>query len=168
MTAYLFVNCALPLGSPTSFPCVDCGLLTGNFCDGSPRTVGYNGCLSSNRVPKDFSSEVYGGMCTPLCSYCETCFDYCRFCREVAGCTPPNRNHHWSGIPLAESRDFTEAKSKNSMTQAMADEVDQKRQDEFDEQMQQHHGKSVQARYGDATLCKLWKPESTKSSSSGV
>ena len=35
--------CASP-GGPTSFPCVDCGLLTGNFCDG----VVYNECVASD------------------------------------------------------------------------------------------------------------------------
>jgi hypothetical protein len=98
MTARLNVSCSFPPEAPTSFPCVDCGLLTGNFCDGSPHSVGYNGCFSVKRVPKDYPSEMYGGMYTPLCTYCETRFGYCRFCRGVASCTPPNRNHHWSGV----------------------------------------------------------------------
>ena len=93
---------ALP-GAPTTFPCVDCGLMTGNFCDGDP----YDQCLASNRVPRDFPIvEGYQGLHTPLCSYCETCFLFCRFCRGVAGCTPPARRTHWSGVPRADSRGF--------------------------------------------------------------
>ena len=140
MTARLHVSCALPPEAPTSFPCVDCGLLTGNFCDGSPHSVGYNGCFSVNRLPKDYPSEMYGGMYTPLCTYCETRFGYCRFCRGVASCTPPNRNHHWSGVPGTKSRDFTEDKAhlailkefiiRNHIAATMAAEINQQRQDE--------------------------------------
>ena len=95
---HLHTNAALPFGSPTSFPCVDCGLLTvtGEYCDGSPHTVGFNGCLATNRIATDYPAEQYDGMYTPLCTYCETRHDHCRFCRRVSSCTPPTRKHHWS------------------------------------------------------------------------
>ena len=110
MFSTLSVLNTLPVGEPSSFPCVDCGLLTGNFCDGGD-AVGYDRCFSSERVPKDYPPEVYGNRRTPLCSYCEARFGTCRFCRGVPSCTPLEMSRHWSGIPLAESRSFTEAKA---------------------------------------------------------
>ena len=95
-----------PKDGPASFPCVDCGLLTGNFCDGSWR-VGFDRCFARNRVPKDYASASgFGNQRTPLCSYCETLSNYCRFCRAIPSCTPFTRLEHWSGIPLSESRSF--------------------------------------------------------------
>ena len=56
-----------PTDGPTSFPCVDCGLLTGNFCDGSWR-VGFDRCFARNRVPKDYANASgFGNQRTPLC-----------------------------------------------------------------------------------------------------
>ena len=123
---------AVPAGTPTTFPCVDCGLMTGNFCDGSPSSVGYDRCFTADRVPKDFPPEVYGQMRTPLCSYCETCFGYCRFCCGVSGCTPPNRTCHWSGVPQALSRDFTEERAQLEIQRELADLVDKRRQEARD------------------------------------
>ena len=58
-------------------PCVDCGLITGRFCD-------Y--CLASDRMP----GEVWAaGQMTPLCSYCDNKHDACHFCRGQTWCTPP-------------------------------------------------------------------------------
>ena len=98
-------------GVPTSSPCVDCGLMTGNFCDGAP-SVGYDKCFASDRVPEDYPFAVYGGFRTPLCTFCETCSRYCRFCRGVTGCTPPNRSSHWSGVPSSESRSYTAERAR--------------------------------------------------------
>ena len=39
----------------TSFPCVDCGLLTGDFCDGSG-SVGDDRCFAGDRVPEDYAN----------------------------------------------------------------------------------------------------------------
>ena len=36
---------------PASFPCVDCGLLTGNFCDGSWR-VGFDGVVRATECQR--------------------------------------------------------------------------------------------------------------------
>ena len=99
-------------GTPTSFPCVDCGLRTGNFCDGGI-SVAYDQCHATDRVPHDYANT--GGLGiqrTPLCSYCETRFEFCRFCRGVASCTPPSRKSHWSRVPLHLSRDFDERQAK--------------------------------------------------------
>ena len=89
-------------GQPSSFPCVDCGLMTGNFCDGF--LFAYDQCFAAERVPHDFAK--YAGMLTPLCSYCETLQSFCRFCRGVVSCTPPKRLQHFSRCTLNLSRDF--------------------------------------------------------------
>ena len=102
--------CAPP-GVDTTFPCVDCGLMTGNFCDGSGMSVGFDRCFAANRVPRDYPPEVYKQMRTPLCPYCETCFEHCRFCRGVKSCTPAVRTTHWSGVPQDEARTFTPEKA---------------------------------------------------------
>ena len=93
---------AAPPGSPYSFPCVDCGLLTGNFCDGGVTTA-YDTCFACDRVPLDYPKSTQR---TPLCPYCETLSGVCRFCRKVHGCTPKTRQNHWSGLPLDCSRSF--------------------------------------------------------------
>ena len=93
-----------PEGPPTSFPCVDCGLMTGNFCDGGfiypdGITVNFDTCFAAERVPQEYTDRGgYGRQRTPLCTYCETFFHFCRFCRGVKGCTPPPRRRHWSGV----------------------------------------------------------------------
>ena len=107
MPATLQVLYAAPPGTPTCHPCVDCGLKTGNFCDGG-ESVGHDRCFASKRLAKDYpASAGYAGMRTPLCSFCETCFGFCRFCRGVQGCTPPTRDSHWSKLPPSHSREFT-------------------------------------------------------------
>ena len=89
-----------PHGSPTSWPCVDCGMLTGNFCEGNN-----DSCFASDRVPGDYEQSSQR---TPLCTWCETCSEVCRFCRGVHGCTPPPATNHWSGV--ANGRTFTRAR----------------------------------------------------------
>ena len=71
-------------------PCVDCGLLTGNFCETMAQAghAEWQGgvCLAADRVP----TEVWAsGQRTPLCSRCEDQHGACRFCRRVHSCTPP-------------------------------------------------------------------------------
>ena len=100
--AVLKVLYAPPPGSPTLWPCVDCGLLTGNFCDGGVTTA-FDTCFASDRVPRDYPKSTQR---TPLCPYCETLSGVCRFCRKVPGCTPKTRQTHWSGVPLKVSRGF--------------------------------------------------------------
>ena len=50
-------------------PCVDCGRITGNFCD-------Y--CLAKDRAEDE---EWAAGQRTPLCTPCDRSFDMCHFCR---------------------------------------------------------------------------------------
>ena len=83
--------------------CVDCGLTTGNFCDGG-MSCAYDKCFAAERVPADY--KMNGKQRTPLCSYCETLHDFCRFCRGVHSCTPPIVQSHWSGVPQSKSREF--------------------------------------------------------------
>ena len=51
-------------------PCVDCGLMTGCFCD-------Y--CNAKERDPAGDYAEGQG---TPLCTDCDKEFEMCHFCRE--------------------------------------------------------------------------------------
>ena len=97
--------------SDPALPCVDCGLNTGNFCDGG-MSCAYDKCFAAERVPADYGerdgqSVMNGKQRTPLCSYCETLHEFCRFCRGVHSCTPPMVQSHWSGVPQRKSREFT-------------------------------------------------------------
>ena len=58
-------------------PCVDCGLITGRFCD-------Y--CLAETRVP---SEEWVADQHTPLCSRCDWKHGMCHYCRGCLWVTPP-------------------------------------------------------------------------------
>ena len=72
-------------------PCVDCGQITGNFCDGN---VHINGifcgrpdlsCWAADRVP----DEVWvRGQYTPLCPKCDSLYEQCHFCRKLSWCRP--------------------------------------------------------------------------------
>ena len=70
-------------------PCVDCGMITCNFCDN---------CEAKTRIPSEAWVE---GQRTPLCMNCDRREDCCRFCRGVRSCTPPA----WVGevLPLEET-----------------------------------------------------------------
>ena len=138
--------------SVTAFPCVDCGLIIGNFCDGGI-SVAQGQCFAANRVPQDYphnTAEV-GMMRTPLCSYCETRFWSCRFCRGVSSCTPPNRQSHWSGVPLLLARSFDATQAAHvisaefairavavNVRSVEAEAADLQRQDEDDRRIQLH------------------------------
>ena len=65
-------------------PCVDCGLLTGNFCDALEFVSGFR-CIAAERVP---SGQWVEGQRTPLCTQCEKKVGCCLFCRKVASCQP--------------------------------------------------------------------------------
>ena len=90
---------------PQALPCVDCGLVTGNYCDGGPAINYEDMCFASERGPRGQGNA--GARRTALCSYCETLSLFCRFCRGVSGCTPPPTQVHWSGISPGASRKFT-------------------------------------------------------------
>ena len=61
-----------PKDGHASFPCVDCGLLTGKFCDGSWK-VEFDKCFARNKVPADYANmSGFENQRIPLCSYWET------------------------------------------------------------------------------------------------
>ena len=61
-------------------PCVDCGLITGRFCDGLDRI-----CRAAMRIP---SEKWCPNQMTPFCGFCEAKYPACRFCRRIPSCTP--------------------------------------------------------------------------------
>ena len=127
-----------PEGTPTSFPCVDCGLMTGNFCDGGI-SVELDSCFASERVPTLYLNNK--GQRTPLCTYCESHSWFCRFCRKVPSCTPPNRSSHWSGVPLSRSRQFNPAMAEAARARISREAQPQAQtspQDEDDQRMRTH------------------------------
>lgn len=81
----------IPSGDDSDFarPCVDCGYMTGNFCDGGI-TVEYDKCFAAKRIPSERWSSP--SQRTPLCSLCEKRLKFCRFCRLIPSCTPPAWN----------------------------------------------------------------------------
>ena len=107
-----------PPGTPTSFPCVDCGLMTGNFCDGGIFCA-YDQCFASEKIPADYGSN--GKQRTPLYSYCETRFVFFRFCHKEHGCTPPTTCNHWSNVPPELSRQFTPQMAKLAIAKQWQD-----------------------------------------------
>ena len=60
-------------------PCVDCGLMTGCFCDW---------CFAAERSPKEVWAERQK---TPLCTKCDTKFKCCHYCKGLHWCTPQAR-----------------------------------------------------------------------------
>ena len=54
-------------------PCVDCGLVTGCYCDS---------CIASERMPGEMWAK---GQMTPLCSSCDRERGACHFVLERAG-----------------------------------------------------------------------------------
>ena len=57
-------------------PCVDCGLVTGCFCDW---------CYAVDRDP---DSHWMPGQHTPLCTACDRKFRKCHFCRDLVWAVP--------------------------------------------------------------------------------
>ena len=69
----------LAVGTPETLnrSCVDCGRVTGRFCD-------Y--CYAKDRIPDEKWEE---GQMTPLCSVCDNKFGACHFCRGLKWSVPP-------------------------------------------------------------------------------
>ena len=73
-------------------PCVDCGWITGRFCDGeetyNPFTGIWSGkaCFAADRFPNE---QWARGQRTPLCSFCDNLYDKCHCCRKISWVTPP-------------------------------------------------------------------------------
>ena len=100
-----------PGGPPLTRPCVDCGLLTGTFCDGDETgTLGRDGfiCLARNRLPSGDAvhREWNPGQRTPLCSKCDKERGNCHFCLGTSWVQPPP---HDDGPQMEEY--YTMAKS---------------------------------------------------------
>ena len=62
-------------------PCVDCGLLTGRFCDGDDICE----CFAENWMP---DLDWAPGQNTPFCRKCEDRKEVCHFCRDEAWARP--------------------------------------------------------------------------------
>ena len=73
---------ALAFGTQDQFcrPCVDCGLITGCFCDGDGEE-----CYAAVRMPQE---DWAPNQLTPLCTACDRRFDMCHFCRGIPWVTP--------------------------------------------------------------------------------
>ena len=72
-------------GGPSFFrPCVDCGRITGSFCDF---------CNGAERLPQERWNENQG---TPLCGDCDDKRGCCHFCEGKSWCRPP-------GWPLTDA-----------------------------------------------------------------
>jgi hypothetical protein len=65
-------------------PCVDCGLITDNFCDGI-----LTECYAKDHIPNE---KWCVNQRTPFCSHCEVRRPACRFCLHIVSCTPPDTN----------------------------------------------------------------------------
>ena len=63
-------------------PCVDCGRITGNFCE--------NECQVSARLP---SERWELNQRTPQCTECEAKYILCHYCRKVSWCIPFTHNN---------------------------------------------------------------------------
>ena len=55
-------------------PCIECGLITGNFCDGQTGE-----CFAKDTI-KDGKFEP--GQRTPMCTKCEKKYRFCKVCRD--------------------------------------------------------------------------------------
>ena len=79
-------------GPPLTRPCVDCGLITGNYCDGDElgrfQTNGF-ACLGEIRLPHgDAVHRAWNeGQRTPLCSFCDRKRGACHFCLKTTWVT---------------------------------------------------------------------------------
>ena len=56
--------------------CVDCGLITGCYCDH---------CYAEDRDPKE---EWTGGQHTPVCTACDAKYAACHYCRGLSWAMP--------------------------------------------------------------------------------
>ena len=73
-------------------PCVDCGLVTGRFCDH---------CEAADRLPGE---RWAAGQMTPLCSCCDIKYGMCHFCRGQDWVSPPP-----TGVPRGRDMEQPDA-----------------------------------------------------------
>ena len=86
-------------GQPEDFisPCVDCGHVTGSWCDKG--TTDQNCYLRTYLHPMQFAKAAYpADKNTPLCTSCDSRFNMCPFCRGVPSATPEAWQHK-DGVP---------------------------------------------------------------------
>ena len=76
--------------------CVDCGLVTGSFCDGRIGPCFAEDWLGSKH--EDWNDNQF----TPHCSACDARYKYCHFCLGKDWAMP--EPHHSVKIPTSESR----------------------------------------------------------------
>ena len=62
-------------------PCVDCGLITGSFCDH---------CRAAARCPDEGWAINH---MTPFCSHCDRKLHACHFCRGQQWCVPETHQY---------------------------------------------------------------------------
>jgi hypothetical protein len=75
------------LGGRLCRPCADCGLMTGNFCDGlTVQGRILDNCFAEQRMPQETWSA---NQRTPFCSKCEEKKAACHFCLQTSMCQPP-------------------------------------------------------------------------------
>ena len=82
---------------PLVRPCVDCGQITGNWCN--------NECHAIDQVP--FGDAIHESwnpeQITPHCTVCDTRCRWCHFCRGMAWCSPDvHRTIRYDGIMYAD------------------------------------------------------------------
>ena len=63
--------------------CVDCGQVTGRFCE---TLSGDGDCMAATWIPSESWAQ---GQRTPLCSSCDWRLGACHFCRKVCWATLP-------------------------------------------------------------------------------
>ncbi len=78
-------------------PCVDCGLMTGNYCETFQHPWR---CYAAHWIPTEDWGEWQR---TPFCTVCEPKFTACHFCRGVASCRPFTHNRQSDPVdPLVQ------------------------------------------------------------------
>ena len=85
-------------------PCVDCGLMTGRFCD-------Y--CRARERLPKE---EWAPGQMTPLCSDCDNRERRCHFCRKQKWACPPPHERERRAAPGSSSNPSSSVLLEGTLT----------------------------------------------------
>ena len=70
-------------------PCVDCGRVTGGWCDGVMIAEGELVACSAAHWMSGFALGSWRG--TPLCSTCDAHVGICYFCRGQSWATPPKK-----------------------------------------------------------------------------
>ena len=85
-------------------PCVNCGLTTGNFCDG----LGYE-CYAEDNVPAE---KWCVAQRTPFCNFCESKRPACRFCMRTPSCTPPETSIYKGNDKPSKANSGGQAKSQ--------------------------------------------------------